>query len=189
MKNYYKILEIDFGVDVIQIKKAYRRLALKYHPDKNSSNNAAEIFIQITEAYEVLNDSVKRAEYDKLYSAIFMKKEQSYQDISQYNLSKVGQWESFGKEKANEYARMAFDEFADRIIDELKIGISYTPNLIFLLFFGVTIIGSFDVITKVNVPFGMFLLIASTVIFYFIYDRAKKDYLTERRIKILNKYK
>ena len=65
-RDYYEILGIgrDAGADTI--KKAYRRLALKYHPDKNQGNKEAEEkFKEISEAYEVLSDPKKRATYDQ----------------------------------------------------------------------------------------------------------------------------
>ncbi len=74
MKDYYKILEIDFGADILTVKKAYRKLALKYHPDKNKAPDAAQKFIEITEAYEVLRDSIKKEEYDRLYQNYFRTK-------------------------------------------------------------------------------------------------------------------
>jgi molecular chaperone DnaJ len=60
MKDYYIILEIEFGTDIPTVKKAYRKLALKYHPDKNKAPNASAMFIKITEAYEVLNNEIKK---------------------------------------------------------------------------------------------------------------------------------
>ena len=47
-----------------EIKKSYRRLALKYHPDKNTEDNAADVFRKIQAAYEVLSDEEKRKRYD-----------------------------------------------------------------------------------------------------------------------------
>jgi curved DNA-binding protein len=66
-KDYYKILGIDKKASQDEIKKAYRKLALKYHPDKNQGNKAAENqFKLINEANEVLNDPEKRKKYDEL---------------------------------------------------------------------------------------------------------------------------
>lgn len=66
MKNYYAILEIDPNSGEDEIKKAYRALAMRYHPDRNPENSqAAEQFREITEAYAVLMDPVKRREYDE----------------------------------------------------------------------------------------------------------------------------
>lgn len=64
-KNYYNILEIQKGADADEIKKAYRKLALKYHPDKNKSPGAEEKFKEIAEAYEVLSDPKKREVFDQ----------------------------------------------------------------------------------------------------------------------------
>jgi DnaJ-class molecular chaperone len=64
MKNYYKILGIECDATKSQINKAYRKLALNYHPDKNKTKSAKKKFEQITEAYDILGDEEKRLEYD-----------------------------------------------------------------------------------------------------------------------------
>nr|XP_009478200.1 PREDICTED: dnaJ homolog subfamily B member 5-like [Pelecanus crispus] len=64
-KDYYKILGIQSGANEDEIKKAYRKMALKYHPDKNKDPNAEEKFKEIAEAYDVLSDPKKRAVYDQ----------------------------------------------------------------------------------------------------------------------------
>ena len=64
-KDYYKILGIDKNASKSDIKKAYRKLALKYHPDKNKSEGAEEKFKEISEAYAVLYDDEKRQMYDQ----------------------------------------------------------------------------------------------------------------------------
>ena len=67
MADYYEILGLEKGASEQDIKKAYRKLALKWHPDKNPDNkeNASKKFQEISEAYEVLSDAEKRAVYDK----------------------------------------------------------------------------------------------------------------------------
>ncbi len=65
MKNFYQVLGIEKSASLAEIKKAYRKLARKYHPDLNPGDKAAEQrFKEITEAYEVLKDSEKRKQYD-----------------------------------------------------------------------------------------------------------------------------
>ncbi|KAI3372902.1 hypothetical protein L3Q82_023346, partial [Scortum barcoo] len=65
-KDYYKTLGIPKGSNEEEIKKAYRRMALRFHPDKNKDANAEEKFKEIAEAYEVLSDPKKRVVYDQL---------------------------------------------------------------------------------------------------------------------------
>lgn len=66
-KDYYKILGVSKNASQEEIKKAYRKLALKYHPDKNQNNTAAENkFKEVSEAYEVLGNKEKRQQYDHL---------------------------------------------------------------------------------------------------------------------------
>ena len=63
--DYYKILEVSENADILKIKKQYRKLAMKYHPDRNAGDErAAKKFREITEAYEVLSNGEKRKEYD-----------------------------------------------------------------------------------------------------------------------------
>ncbi len=65
-RDYYEVLGIQKGVTVSEIKKAYRKLAIKHHPDKNPNDeSAAERFREATEAYEVLKDEQKRTQYDQ----------------------------------------------------------------------------------------------------------------------------
>jgi curved DNA-binding protein len=69
-KDYYKILGVDRKASADDIRSAYRKLAMKYHPDKNPGDKKAEDkFKEINEAYQVLSDDSKRAKYDQLGSA------------------------------------------------------------------------------------------------------------------------
>ena len=64
-KDYYEILGVDEDATMEQIKKAYRRKAMKVHPDVAQGEDAAERFKDLSEAYEVLSDPNKRAVYDQ----------------------------------------------------------------------------------------------------------------------------
>jgi len=67
MKDYYKILGIEENASPDEIKKAYRKLAVQYHPDKNPDNKEAEEkFKEISEAHEILSDSNKKSQYDNV---------------------------------------------------------------------------------------------------------------------------
>jgi molecular chaperone DnaJ len=70
--DYYEILEVPKNASEDDIKKAYRKLAMKYHPDKNPGDKAAETkFRDATEAYEVLKDPQRRSQYDQFGHAAF----------------------------------------------------------------------------------------------------------------------
>src|SRR5690242_7025877 len=65
-RDYYEVLGVGKESSVEEIKKAYRKEALKYHPDRNPNNKEAEEkFKQAAEAYEILSDQDKRAKYDR----------------------------------------------------------------------------------------------------------------------------
>ena len=90
MSNYYETLGVSKNATADEIKKAYRTLAFKYHPDRNQGNaEAEEKFKQISAAYDVLGDEAKRRQYDMggysdSYSSAGSQTQQQYQRQYQY---------------------------------------------------------------------------------------------------------
>ncbi|AGC01832.1 Dnaj-like protein [Acanthamoeba polyphaga moumouvirus] len=79
MDNYYKILGLNKNASKQEIKKSYKKLVLKYHPDKNT-NDTSFIFQKIKEAFEILYDDEKRKEYDNLLNF----EDNTYFDLNYY---------------------------------------------------------------------------------------------------------
>ncbi len=82
-EDYYQVLGVDKKASADEIKKAYRKLAVKWHPDKNPNNKTAaeEKFKKISEAYAVLSDPKKREQYDTFGSADQFRQQYSQEDI------------------------------------------------------------------------------------------------------------
>src|SRR6266542_2483114 len=71
-RDYYEVLGVARGASEAELKSAYRKLAMKYHPDRNSGDKESEHrFKEINEAYDVLKDADKRAAYDRFGHAAF----------------------------------------------------------------------------------------------------------------------
>lgn len=89
-KDYYKILGVSKESSAAEIKKAYRKLALKYHPDKNKGDKSAEEkFKEISEAYAVLSDAEKRKQYDTFGAGGFQQRYSQEDIFSGANLNDI----------------------------------------------------------------------------------------------------
>jgi len=88
--DYYKTLGVEKGADPEAIKKAYRKLALKYHPDRNPGNREAEEkFKKISEAYAVLSDNEKRKQYDNFGSDQFSRRYSQEDIFRNFDLNEI----------------------------------------------------------------------------------------------------
>jgi curved DNA-binding protein CbpA len=196
LKDYYKILDLEFGADILAVKKAYRRLALKYHPDRNKAPDAAQKFTEITEAYEVLKDPVKKSEYDRFYQAYFTINNQGQFHQKSYEWDyqrKQQEWSGFGREKAKEYSSIPFEEFAKRLLKEISVGANYIPNAIAILLVGFSIVVLLTILPKLSEDgngAGLFILMVIVALGYLEYRLfivAQADYKEERKRKLVNK--
>lgn len=106
MSNYYEILGVPKTATADEIKKAYRTLAFKYHPDRNQGNaEAEEKFKQISAAYDVLGDETKRRNYDLGYttdSAYSNQSQRQYQYTYQNPFGDETFWEWVNKNQQNQ---------------------------------------------------------------------------------------
>lgn len=108
-EKYYQVLELPYGSGLAAIKKAYRKLAMQYHPDKNQSPDAREKFIAITEAYEILigERSVPRVPVS------FTRKSQAKKPKTREEIRKEQREERIrrAKETAEKRMKMRYEEF------------------------------------------------------------------------------
>ena len=102
-QDYYKTLGVERDADAESIKKAYRKLARKYHPDVSKEADAEVKFKQLNEAYEVLKDKEKRAAYDQLGHNW-----QAGQDFQP-----PPGWQPFGAGSRQSGSSFEFEDFAD----------------------------------------------------------------------------
>lgn len=148
--NYYQRLGLSRHATKDEIKKAYRKLALEFHPDRNKSPDAHEKFIAINEAYLILYDDEARQKYDIEYDFHFGKKadfkqeqekkeefkkkryEESFED------SDLNDWSTKARNQGAEYAKMAFDDFSKLVIGFVKETGFQLGNTL-LVFFGIVL--------------------------------------------------
>ena len=154
-KNYYEILRVSKNAFVDEIKKAYRKLAMEYHPDRNPNNKEAEEkFKEATEAYEILSDAKKREQYDKFgfqgvyndFTGNYGRGEFDYSSFHEYHYK--NEWTK-KEEKRYKKNKLKDDIFFYIMISLFEFG----------LFFLSVVIGAFNII----------LGFISFYIFHFLY--------------------
>jgi len=174
MKDYYQILGIKRNATEKEVKKAYRQLALKYHPDHNHSNNATQQFINIHEAYEILSDPVKRTRYDYEFTNHINK-----------SSSEFIKYQKYAHHKAEEKANMNYEDFKRYISKFIDKSVSFFKRtfeiIVGLVFLGNAIFSVILLIThwKINLNFWLPLkLILLFIIFYIsiILIKPRKNY-------------
>jgi DnaJ-class molecular chaperone len=114
LKDYYGILEIPFHSTPEEIKTAYRRLAVKWHPDKNLSVDTTYQMVEINEAYQILSDEYKRQLYDQEYR----KYQNSHQGVE--TSVDLGSVDDTNLEDIIKDAREKAEEYVKQFMHELK---------------------------------------------------------------------
>ena len=150
MIDYYELLGIKKNASVEEIKKAYRDMVKKYHPDINKSNDASKIMISLNEAKETLLDENKRKEYDNLLNEIKHSK--------QYTTSKKN--EKTYTEKTKEYKESYSESYVTRwqfLMTYLKFGKNNTFLKIFKTF-----------LVTINYLFFLFIKIFALLVLFVV---------------------
>lgn len=112
MKDYYQILGIPISATQNEVKKAYRQLALKYHPDKNNAPYAAARFIEIHEAYSILFDEQKRAYYD----SVFIRHKATTSSIK----NEFSNWTREANYQGEEYSQMPYETYIEKVYSTIQ---------------------------------------------------------------------
>lgn len=110
IKDYYKILNVSFSASQSEIKKAFRKLAVFWHPDKNSNPDSMKRMQEINEAYEILSNSIKRETYNKIYQELYG----TTSDIAVY---KETYQTNFNEEKRKEKEQTVKEKYSQEIND------------------------------------------------------------------------
>ncbi|MFC0263387.1 J domain-containing protein [Fontibacter flavus] len=135
MKNYYEILGVSKDSTISEIKISYRKLAFKWHPDKNLEKNTTSKFLEIQEAYEILSDPNSRRVFDNLY---FTNSDSSNNDIQS---TKFKDFVDKAKERSSKLAKVKFEDFKKVVKKSLKESGNVIWNSIAKTFSVVLIVG------------------------------------------------
>ena len=168
LKNYYKILDISSEATPEEIKKNYRKLAIKFHPDHNPGNsNSENKFKDITEAYAVLIDPNKRKQYDRFRSEFSS-------NSNQYNQS------HFNYSHEDLFQNMFQQAFSSQIFEELnrdfnKSGYRSGPDFFSKILFNSALSGLPRLLSFLPGPFGKIgsILVLLTSIGRFFFKKAE----------------
>lgn len=128
MKDYYRILHLAEGAGEQEIKKAYRQLAKRYHPDVNPSANARLRFIEVNEAYEFLSDPTRRASFRakrQMSDQERMRREAVYRDW-------VNRQQNAARQTAENNAGKSMDDFMQTRIYRTAMVVNRFYKYIFL---------------------------------------------------------
>ena len=121
IKNHYQILGISRNADSKEIKKAYKKLAVQFHPDKNSGDKYfEERFKEIQESYEILTNQQKKSEYDRLYDSFYSNKQKDNHSQSQSTYKNTSTHYSNQKEEERKQEEKKKEEAEKRRVSNIK---------------------------------------------------------------------
>jgi curved DNA-binding protein CbpA len=115
-RGYYAILGVSHNANFLEIKKSYRKLAKKYHPDRNKSPLAEETIKKINEAFEILSDRRKRKQYDLEASNIYDANDSTFEEKEE-NLSDRIQRNSYDLTNSESKSNLGYDNL---LLDTIK---------------------------------------------------------------------
>ena len=115
-RGYYALLGVSQSANFQEIKKSYRKLAKKYHPDRNKSPLAEETIKKVNEAFEILSDRRKRKQYDLEASNIYYADDSTYEEKEE-NLSGQMQRNSYNFTKPESTSNLGYDNL---LLDTIK---------------------------------------------------------------------
>ena len=158
--NYYEILGVNHDATKEEIKKAYRKLALQYHPDKNKSPDAHEKFIEINEAYLLLYDNEARAKYDREFKSYHKKesadksenKEEIFEDFD------LNDWSKKAKKQAEQYSKMSYESFYNLVKGVVKETGFQFSNVIVYMIAGILVLSGIGCLLRSNFALGLILI-------------------------------
>ncbi len=174
MKDYYSLLGIESNATKADIKKSYRLLATKFHPDKNNAPNSAEKFIAITEAYDVLSNKKSRARYDLMRWQELKRKRESGDD---YNIvvppieSTRTRRNKAQKKRSTKYhqAKNETEKLFQLVIESFHIVSRYILHILGITLLGVILnsaIGQLLVVFEKNLFQGLIISVLISAIIY-----------------------
>jgi curved DNA-binding protein CbpA len=188
--DHYQTLGISITASKSEIQRAFRKLALKLHPDKNDNLDAKEKFIEINEAYLLLSDTEAREKYNKAYRAYekgsLHKHDMNYtyssKEEPKFEDEELNKWTKNARRQAEAFSSMNFPDFSKIILGMVKeTGFQLGNSLLIMLgaflsmggcgniFFGLTSKG-----TSENLLSSIVLLIIGLIVYRFAQKNYKK---------------
>ncbi len=153
-KDYYKILETSFSEDIQVIKKSYRRLALKYHPDVCKEVYATQKFLEIQEAWEILSNKTSRVNYNLVYEYYYSSFKPIQVIKDELGFDKVQQEYKHNKERAQNQAiiksKLTFKAFAESIGEVIAKSVDVLTSVYAIVVGGIFLVGIIYSIVNLN---------------------------------------